>query len=132
VPDDNPADRTFCYNELWTTEVEQSKQFYGDLFGWAAVASPIGDGGSYHIFKRGERDVAGLLALPQGEGATEVQPHWLSYVLVDDVDALATRAPSLGGTVCVPPADIPGIGRFSVFTDPSGVRIGVFQNPTED
>ena len=127
----DPASRTICYSELWTADVEQSKQFYCGLFGWSAVASSIGEDGSYHIFKDGERDVAGLLKMPAEGGVTAAPPHWLSYVLVDDVDAMAERVTALGGTVRVPPADIPGIGRFGVFTDPGGVPIGVFQNPPE-
>ena len=105
----DPASRTICYSELWTADVEQSKQFYCGLFGWSAVASSIGEDGSYHIFKDGERELAGLLKIPEDDGPDAPSPHWLNYVLVDDVDAMAEQAAALGGTVRVPPADIPGI-----------------------
>ena len=130
MPDETPAGMTFCYNELWSTNAEESKQFYAGLFGWSAAASPIGEGGVYHIFKHGEKDIAGLLQMPEAEDDGGTPPHWLSYVLVDDVDDCAARVTALGGAVKVPPSDIPGIGRFSVFSDPAGVPIGVFQNPS--
>jgi predicted enzyme related to lactoylglutathione lyase len=46
--------------------------------------------------------------------------HWMAYVAVDDVDAAAHRVVELGGSVCVPPTDIPTVGRFCVINDPTG------------
>jgi predicted enzyme related to lactoylglutathione lyase len=62
---------------------------------------------------------------PQMEG---VPPNWLSYVIVDSVDASTKKAESLGAKVDVPPTDIPNIGRFSVITDPTGATLGLYQN----
>ena len=52
-------------------------------------------------------------------------PHWMSYVSVSDVDASATKVTELGGTIIVPPTDIPDVGRFSVLTDPTGSAISI-------
>ena len=35
----------------------------------------------------------------------------------------AARAGQLGGKVCVPPTDIPNVGRFSVIADPQGAAL---------
>ena len=40
----------------------------------------------------------------------------------------AAKAAELGAHLCVEPQDIPNIGRFSVFTDPSGGTLGVFKS----
>ena len=47
-----------------------------------------------------------------------------------DADADAARAQQLGGTVLLPPMDIP-IGRFAVVADPAGAAfsITVFAGP---
>jgi predicted enzyme related to lactoylglutathione lyase len=42
---------------------------------------------------------------------------------VDNVDETVKLAQSLGAKVCVPPTDIPEVGRFSVFVDPQGAAI---------
>lgn len=46
--------------------------------------------------------------------------HWSIYVLVPDVDACTERAAQLGGKVCVPAFDAPGVGRIARIDDPSG------------
>jgi predicted enzyme related to lactoylglutathione lyase len=46
---------------------------------------------------------------------------------VDDCNATAARAASLGATTCVPPTDIPGIGQFAVFSDPQGATFAIYR-----
>lgn len=50
-------------------------------------------------------------------------PAWDAYVTVDDVDLTARMAEQLGAKLCVPPRDIPGVGRFCVILDPQGATI---------
>lgn len=48
------------------------------------------------------------------------------YELVtDDVDASVGRVAALGGSVIVPPKDIPGVGRFAVISDPGGAVVSL-------
>jgi uncharacterized protein len=47
--------------------------------------------------------------------------------LTGDANATAGRARKLGATMCIDPADIPGIGRFAVFTDPTGASVAILQ-----
>jgi predicted enzyme related to lactoylglutathione lyase len=54
----------------------------------------------------------------------EIPSHWMVYFAVEDVDASAARVTELGGTVSVPPSDIPP-GRFSVVTDPHGAVLSL-------
>jgi predicted enzyme related to lactoylglutathione lyase len=49
---------------------------------------------------------------------------------VDDVDAAALRARRLGAQIHVQPEDIPGIGRWGLFEDPSGAVLAIMKpNP---
>jgi len=50
-----------------------------------------------------------------------IPPHWATYFTVDDADATAREATQLGATLCLPPQDIPGVGRFCGITSPQGV-----------
>jgi predicted enzyme related to lactoylglutathione lyase len=45
---------------------------------------------------------------------------WKSYVTVDNIDETAKMAESLGGKICLPPTDIPEVGRFAIIVDPQG------------
>jgi predicted enzyme related to lactoylglutathione lyase len=51
----------------------------------------------------------------------------LVYVRSDDVDRDLRQAEQLGGTILVPATEIPRTGRFGVFQDPAGNRLGLFQ-----
>jgi predicted enzyme related to lactoylglutathione lyase len=70
------------------------------------------------LFTAGKDPVGGLMELPEAARKTGAMPMWIGYVGVDDVDAATDRAKRLGGTVQVPPTDVPNISRFSVVADP--------------
>jgi predicted enzyme related to lactoylglutathione lyase len=113
------ADR-FVWYDLMTNDMRGSLAFYTDLFGWTAREVPMGEMGTYTMIRSGETDVGGIVPLDPSQS---VPSHWIGYVATGDVDAAAGRAPSLGGKVCVPPTDIPGVGRFAVLEDPAGAVI---------
>ena len=119
---------TFCWTELMTRDAAAAKKFYGELLGWTFKDDDI-SGMTYTMFTPpgAERPIGGLMQMggPQFEG---VPPHWLSYILVDNVDERAKRCTKLGGAVKVPPMDIPKIGRFCVIQDPTGAVIALFQS----
>ncbi|MBA3502374.1 MAG: VOC family protein, partial [Deltaproteobacteria bacterium] len=77
----------------------------------------------YHVLEAGGQPRAGVMAkgMPQ-------QPHaWLPYIQVASADKTAEKAKKLGGTIIVPPTDIPNVGRFSILTDTLGGAIGILQ-----
>jgi predicted enzyme related to lactoylglutathione lyase len=116
---------TFLWNELMTTDVEAAKGFYGEVFGWTASDTDMGEAGTYTVFNRGgETSAAGCMATPPG---AEAPPHWNTYVATDDVDATAAKAKELGATVYVEPTDTPEVGRWAVLADPTGAVFGLLK-----
>ena len=79
----------------------------------------------YTILKGGGTDVAGVMAITDEMGP--VPPHWMVYFGIDDVDASTSKVESLGGSIMVPPADIPDIGRFAGLKDPQGAVFFIFK-----
>jgi predicted enzyme related to lactoylglutathione lyase len=71
--------------------------------------------------------LGGVAKLPSDQAAMGVPPHWISSVEVNNVDETTRKATSLGGKIVMPPMDIPGTGRYSMFSDPQGAVIAVFQ-----
>jgi uncharacterized protein len=61
-----------------------------------------------------------------GTVPADLPPHWMVYFAVANADATATRAVELGGTVQVPPSDVPQ-GRYAVLCDPQGARFSVIK-----
>jgi uncharacterized protein len=117
---------SFVWYELMTTDTKAAKAFYGSVIGWGAENADH-PGMEYTMLKAGEVPVAGLMTLPEERRKMGGPPGWIGYVAVDDVDAAAAQVTKEGGTVHRPPSDIPGIGRFSVISDPQGSVIALFK-----
>jgi len=64
------------------------------------------------------------LSGPDFEG---IPSHWVTYVAVEDADASTARAKSLGATILNGPMDVPGVGRLTFLTDPTGANIALSQ-----
>lgn len=112
----------FSWCELLTTDAEAAKGFYGKLFNWTLEQATIPDV-DYTLVKYGGEQMGGIMNIPPAcEG---MPPCWGVYVTVDDVDATAKLAVEMGGKVCLPPQDIPEVGRFCVLQDPQGAMISV-------
>jgi uncharacterized protein len=119
------AEGVFVWDELLTTDVEAAKSFYESLFGWTAEDMDMAGAGTYTIFQRGEKQIAGAMTKL---GADTRPPRWQTYIGVEDVDATAEKARGLGATVFVEPTDIPGIGRFALIADPTGAVVGLYRS----
>lgn len=114
----------FSWNELLTSDTEAAKRFYGKLFNWTMEPAPTSlPGVDYTLVKCDGQLIGGLMAIPSD--AAGMPPHWGTYVTVDDVDATAKLAEEIGAKICMPPCDIPQVGRFCVLQDPQGAVISI-------
>ena len=114
----------FIWYELMTGDIEAATRFYGKVVGWTVQDSGQ-PGMDYRIWKMGDTPVSGLMAIPAKAAANGMQPTWLGYVHVDDVDADTARITAAGGAVHMPPSDIPGVGRMAMVADPQGAAFYV-------
>ena len=110
--------------ELTTSDVEGSKTFYGEVFGWGEQTSSDGPM-PYTEFRQGERSVAGMMAKPADMPA-EVPSYWMPYFQPADIERTVAEAVALGATVMVPPSPIPH-GRFAILSDPQGAAFGLYR-----
>lgn len=123
MSDEKPAHGTFCWNELVSRDLAGARKFYTELLGWEAIDSDM-PGMKYTLFKTGEKEVAGLMAMPP-DVPKEVPAHWMAYIAVDNIDALAKKVKELGGTLLHGPQDIPKVGRFCIIQDPTGAVVSL-------
>ena len=116
-----PKSGKFCWNELVTTNVAAAKKFYSGLLGWKT--QPFGKGVEYTLFKKGRDSAGGMMKCPKPGNPAQ----WIPYIIVDDVDATAKKAARLRGKVCMPPFDVPTVGRIAVLVDPQGAAFGIIK-----
>jgi predicted enzyme related to lactoylglutathione lyase len=123
----NAKPGNFCWFELATTDQAAAKEFYGGLFGWTAIDFPMGPGSFYTMFGLRGRMVGAAYTLMPDQAKQGVPPHWGTYVAVANVDGMAGKAKTLGGTVLAGPMDVAEHGRMAVLRDPTGAAISLWQ-----
>ena len=109
--------------QMITKNPERLATFYSGLLGWRADVMNVGM--EYTVFNGDTGPLAGAFGLtPEMEG---MPVCWLPYFGVEDPDAMAEKAKSLGATVLKGPEDIPGIGRFAMIRDPQGAMFYIMR-----
>jgi predicted enzyme related to lactoylglutathione lyase len=114
----------FVWYELTTPDVEGAKKFYPRFTGWGTL--PFDN--DYTMWTTGGVPLAGLFRLSDEMRQQGVPPNWMPYIEASNVDETAAKATSLGGSVKMGPADIPGTGRYAVLQDPQGATFGVYKS----
>jgi uncharacterized protein len=106
--------------ELSALDREASGKFYAGLFGWQVEQMPEME---YATFSTGEGLGGGFNPVREGFPAGTIT----FYVETDDVDATLAQAEALGGKILSTSMEIPGVGWFGMFADPSGNMVGLLK-----
>jgi len=112
-----------CWVDLWTSDVEGSRRFYPELFGWVAE-QPDPDHGGYFMFTRESVPIAGGMG---DMGEMRADNTWKPYLASNDIEATLKLATELGAAVQAPALAVDDLGVQAVITDPQGLVIGVWQ-----
>jgi predicted enzyme related to lactoylglutathione lyase len=113
-----------CWTDLWTSDVEGSRRFYGELFGWEA-GDPDPEFGGYFIFKRDGVDIAGGMG-DMGEDMP-ADNSWKIYLATDDITKTAESAVAHGAQIVSPAMAVADLGTQLVMTDPTGATLAAWQ-----
>ncbi|WP_166389582.1 VOC family protein [Nocardioides ochotonae] len=109
--------------ELFTSDTDQARRFYGEILGWrAGEASEEFDG--YFMFFHDGLPVAGCM---DNAGGSMGPAAWSVYLHSDDLAATLERATAHGATVEAGPMQVGDAGHMGFLTDPQGHGIGVWQ-----
>lgn len=115
----------FVWNELATTNVQGAKDFYGKVFGWEFVDKNMGDM-TYTMIKKGNKEFGGIWAIPAAQ-QSQIPPHWLAYILVENVEQSLEKARQNGAIVIKPVQKAGDMGIFAIIQDPVGAHIALWQ-----
>ena len=118
----------FVWRELMTNDVDASLRFFTQLVGWR-VEEKMMPNGAYYLLHAGEKQVGGLMKIPEG---AEMPSYWMSYVSVADVDGTMAKAQGLGAEPVWGPLDVPGVGRMGTVVDPRGCPFSVIRSTDGD
>ncbi|MHA4773425.1 VOC family protein [Streptomyces sp. MSC1_001] len=118
---------TLVWAELHAPDPETVLGFYRTLFGWrwTEMEAP---GMTYRVVSTADGDQQDA----SFGGAAELQdvsetPRWIPYFAVTDPDAITVSTEGNGGSVLMPPADIPDVGRIAWLADPFGAHFAVLK-----
>lgn len=106
-----------CWQDCISSDPQASAQFYADLFGF--TLEPMGPDGPV-LAKLGEDGHFTVGQATDTSGAC-----WVTYLLVEDLEASTDKAASLGASVTMSPTDLP-FGRFAHLRTPGGAPFGLF------
>ncbi|GAA0375493.1 VOC family protein [Bacillus horti] len=112
--------------DLKSLDVEKSKKFYREGFGWSFRNENWGHRNQTVIYS-GTKRIGGLTDLRSPVYSPETEPHASIYILVNHVDTMLDRAVEAGGKVMLEPFHLPGMGRMATLQDPQGAVLSVWE-----
>ena len=111
--------RNIVHIEIPTRNHEESIKFYGELFGWKTEHFP-----DMH-YTTWETDW-NIRVADFSESAKTKPGEVLIHINSDDIEADLKKAKSLGAKIVREKTEIPNIGWWGVFKDPTGNMIALY------
>jgi uncharacterized protein len=114
----------FVHMELNTTDPEAAKQFYAAVFGWTYQDMPMSEGTYTGIMTPSGTGIGGIQKNPSPDAPSQ----WLGYVGVESIADTINRIEANGGRILLPEMTIEGMGKLTIFTDPTGAMCAAWQD----
>jgi predicted enzyme related to lactoylglutathione lyase len=111
--------RNVVHVEIPAANVQAAGKFYQDLLGWKISHDAQLN---YAMWEAGDGSGGGFPEVSQDAPAG----HVLVYIHSDDIEADLKKVAELGGTVVHPKMEIPNVGWFGMFQDPTGNVLGLY------
>lgn len=99
----------------------EASDFYHKVFGWEATQHPEMN---YATF-RAEGGPGGGFSPTAGEQAAEVG-RVMVFIGTDDIESSLASIQANGGSTVLPKTEIPGVGWFAIFRDPTGNQLALY------
>ncbi len=114
------AAHPFVHVEISATDPATAARFYEEVFGWKIQRDESFD---YYMFAA-EGGPGGGFVKP--DGAQYKPGDVVVYIDSNDIDATLKQIEARGGRTLLPKTEIPGIGWFAFFADPTGNRLALY------
>jgi predicted enzyme related to lactoylglutathione lyase len=110
---------SFVHIEIASTDPQKTRQFFEDVFGWEFEFMPEMN---YHTYVAPSGPGGGLMTPMENQS-----PGILSYLMSQDIDKDVKKIEGAGGRVLQPKREIPGVGWWALFQEPTGIVLALFQ-----
>lgn len=101
--------------DLFTRDEETASTFYAALVGYTVETANTDEGHSYNLLRKNGRAYGGIVQLPW----EDVEPNWLPYVKINDLDETIKRAEKLKGILLLRTKNV------AIIVDPTGGAFGI-------
>ena len=135
---------TIVHFEIPADDIERSRKFYNDLFGWKIEKWPgiegENDGGGQQLTSAATgqpmeywivttTDDKGNKALGGGIMKRQMPEHRVTnYIGVKSVDEYSSKVEKLGGKVVAPKHAVPGMGYFAICLDTENNTFAIWES----
>ena len=116
--------------ELMSKNPAKVSDFYAKTFGWKVKNMPEIN---YRVVDT-DAKASGMPGINGGIVKPDKPEPWpgnmTMYILVDDLAAYRKKVKAQGGKIQIEEQKVPGMGKFSLFTDPEGRMMGLWKAKT--
>ena len=117
------SDHPIVHIEIPATSASAAGKFYREVFGWKVEADQTYN----YVQFQAEGGPGGGFVEPGQAGTVEYKlDRLLVYLATNDIDATLATIEAHGGKTVLPKTEIPHVGWWAVFTDPSGNHLALF------
>ena len=126
---------TIVHFEIPSDDVERSKSFYSELFGWNIEKWPgsekVPEGMEYWMITT--TDDKGNKALTGGMMKRQnAQQHGITnFIDVKSIDEYSSRVEQLGGKIVTPKMPVPGMGYFATCLDTENNSFAIWETDSK-
>ncbi|MGD0879331.1 MAG: VOC family protein [Anaerolineales bacterium] len=117
--------RNIVHIEIPAADSVKAGKFYHELFGWTIETDAVMN---YTMWSPAEGPGGGFAPITENTKPGNV----LIHVDSDDIEADLVRIKKLGGTVVKEKTEIPKIGWFALFKDPTGNTLALYTSMNRD
>jgi predicted enzyme related to lactoylglutathione lyase len=122
---------TIVHFEVPSDDIERSKRFYNELFGWTIEklqgTDKIPEGMEYWMItttdENGDKSLTGGMLKRQNPQQQEIT----NYIDVKSIDEYSARVEKLGGKVVVQKMPVPGMGYFAICLDTENNSFAIWE-----
>ena len=110
---------SFVHIEIASTDPERTRKFLEDVFEWDFEFRPEME---YHTYEAPSGPGGGLMKPMEGQA-----PGILNYLLSSDIEGDVRKIEEAGGRILQPKMEIPGVGWWALFQEPTGISLALFE-----
>jgi predicted enzyme related to lactoylglutathione lyase len=117
---------TIVHFEIPADNLERSKKFYSEIFGWTFEKFTLPEGKDYLIITT--RDEQGNKAIGGGMMTRQNPQHVMTnYIGVKSVDEYSAKISQSGGKIIMTKTAVPGMGYFAICLDTENNAFGIWE-----